>query len=203
MFDLPQKTNRKRGYTLAELLAYLSVFLIIMIFSGSFVINSLRYYRLLETETTLQQKLMTSLTTVSKELSIASLGSLIIEKDGIIFASPADENGSFSFGSGGSLYMRKWVCIYLTGTGDVKKLVRKEIPINPPVLTPGTPPFSTVAEFSTQPVYERLVASEAKSFTVENDGIKGGYTVKLILTHTTDTTKPSEIEGETGIFIRN
>jgi len=195
--------HKTRGYTLAELLAYLSVFMIIMIFSGTFVINSLRYYRLLETETTLQQKLMTSLTNVSRELSVANLGSLIIESDGVIFASPADENGNFSFASDGSLLYRKWVCIYLAGSGDVKKLVKKEIPIDPPTHTPDKPPFSTIVGFSAQPVFERLLASEAKSFTLENDGIKGGYKVKLILTHTTDTTKPSEIEGETGIFIRN
>jgi len=196
--------NRKiKGLTLSEVLAYMGVLLIIVLFAGTFIINSLKYYRMIDIETTLQQRLLVSMSHVSRDLSVANRNSLRIEPDGIIFASPRNDTGGFNFASDGSLYWQKWVCYYIKDSGDDKVLVKKEIPISSPSVDPGDPPFETVSQFSSANVTERKISEGIRTFSVENAGYSGGYKVSLLIDMTTDSTKPNQIQGVTEVLIRN
>jgi len=192
-----------RGFTLIEMIVYLSISLIIIIFAGNFIINGLRYYRLVEIETRLQQDLIVSISNISKEINMAKNSSLIKGTNGVIFASARKPSGSFSFSSVGELYWQKWVCIYMKQSGDTNIIVKKEIAISPETLSPGAPPFATVSEFDAAAVPERIIARGATAFTVEDAGYPGGYKISISLDKTTDTTRPNEIRGETEVLLRN
>ena len=196
-----RRTNK--GITLSEVLAYLSVSLIILFFATTFIINSLRYYRLIDVESTLQQRLMVGMQKITQEMNMANRSSLIIDTDGVIFASARNDTGGFSFNNDGSLVWQKWICIYIDRSKDTPQLVKKEIPITSPGSSPGTPPYSTVSSFSAVDTYKRLIADGATAFTVESAGYTGGYNVKIELDKTTDTTKPNQMKGETEVLIRN
>lgn len=192
-----------KGLTLSEVLAYLSVSLIILFFASTFIINSLRYYRLIDVESTLQQRLMVGMQKITQDMNMANRSSLIIENDGVIFASARNDNGGFTFNNDGSLIWQKWVCIFIKRSGAGKRLVKKEIPISSPGTSPGTPPFNTVSDFSSADANERLIADGAGLFKVEPAGYIGGYKINIELDKTTDTTKPNLIKGETEVLIRN
>ena len=192
-----------KGLTLSEMLAYLSISLIILFFASTFIINSLRYYRLIDVESTLQQRMMVGMQKITQEMNMANRSSLIIENDGIIFASARNDDGGFTFNNDGSLIWQKWVCIFIQRNGTDKKLIKKEIPITSSGTSPGTPPYTTVSEFSAAAENERLIADGAGSFKVESAGYSGGYKINIELDKTTDTTKPNLIKGETEVLIRN
>ncbi|MCD4786158.1 MAG: prepilin-type N-terminal cleavage/methylation domain-containing protein [Candidatus Eremiobacteraeota bacterium] len=195
--------RKSKGFTLAEVMSYMGVLLIIILFAGTFVINSLKYYRLIDIETTLQQRLLVSMSHISHDLSVANRNSLQIEQNGMIFASPRNAAGGFSFASDGSLYWQKWVCYFIKNSGDDKILVKKEIPISSPSVDPGSPPFDTVSQFSGASVPERKISDGVRTFTVENAGYAGGYKVSLLVDMTTDSTRLNQIQGVTEILIRN
>lgn len=193
----------KRGYTLTELLAYLGLLLLITIFSGSFVINGLRYYRMLDVETSLQQSLMISMDRLVQDMNSAGASSLIVESGGVIMASPRTSDGTFVFSSDGSMLWQKWICYYVRNEGKSKVLAVKEAVISPASTDYGTSPYTTVSSFAAAPVPERIVARDIKSLNVENAGYAGGYKITLILDKTTDSTKPSDIEGVTEVYVKN
>ncbi len=192
-----------KGLTLSEVLAYLSISLMILLFASTFIINSLRYYRLIDVESTLQQRMMVGMQKITQEMNMANRSSLIIENNGVIFASAKNDEGSFSFNTDGSLIWQKWICIYIQSNGTDNKLIKKEIAITSPGTSPGTPPYSTISDFSAAAGNERLIADGASSFTVESAGYAGGYRINVVLDKTTDTTKPNLIKGETEVLIRN
>lgn len=195
--------RKSKGFTLSEVLAYMSVLLIIVIFAGTFIVNSLKYYRLIDTESTLQQRFLVSMSHISQDLSVANRSSLRIEQNGIIFASPRNNTGGFNFASDGSLHWQKWVCYFIKDSGDEKILVKKEIPISSPSVNPGNPPFATVSQFSNANVPERKISEGVRTFTMEDAGYLGGYKVSLLIDMTTDSTKPNQIQGVTEVLIRN
>jgi len=192
-----------KGLTLSEMLAYLSISLIILFFASTFIINSLRYYRLIDVESTLQQRMMVGMQKITQEMNMASRSSLIIENDGIIFASARNDAGGFTFNNDGSLVWQKWICIFIQRNGTNNRLIKKEITITSPGTSPGSPPYTTISEFSAAAGNERLIADGAGSFKVESAGYAGGYKINVELDKTTDTTKPNLIKGETEVLIRN
>jgi len=127
-----------------------------------------------------QRAITNALSPLCDELSEADPACVAVSSSpsGVVFASPRDGLGRFSYDSGGALLWRGYVCYYLDTVGDVPVLVRKWTPLTVSVNDPPAVPASmTCAWFKGQPLPRRVFGGRALGF-----GVSGLNPLQLTLT---------------------
>lgn len=199
--------KRKKGMTLPEVIVY-SV-LIGLVLTGIYGIltSSMTYYRITEIRSDLQQNAIRAISGILGEMMGTPRSSIVMSStapSGVFFVTSRKDDGNHEFDSSGMLIWQKWVCYYLESNNSGSyNLIRKEVPLGSPSSTPGTAPYSTVAQFATANLQRHTVSRNIKSMSITFDSSTNCYSIDLQLDKTTDTTKPNRLQVQTEIYVRN
>ncbi|MHC9543986.1 MAG: type II secretion system protein J [Vulcanimicrobiota bacterium] len=142
-----------RGTTLIEGIVYCAIFGIIMTCIYWVLVASMRYYNIANYSVDLQQNGLSVMTALSHDLSESKSSTFtnLIDSTpkGIIFASPRNSSGSYSYHPDSRLLMwTKWICYYIDTTNGVSYLYRKEYYKNTSEAVPVIPEdHSTIQQF--------------------------------------------------------
>lgn len=160
--------RRKRGATLVELMVYTSLLGLLLGSIYAVFAASMRYFRVAQAATELQADAQKTVLNLVADLSDSNASSIKIGSNptGIIFISPRNQYGDFSYDSGGDLYWQKWVCYYRESTTN--KLIRKEMYLPANVNPPGTPSTSIPSNATLTTTYFQTLLG-ARTTTVAED----------------------------------
>lgn len=203
-------SKRRKGLTLSELMIYIALAGIVLTGVFGVLTGSMRYYRQTRRMTEMYSDALIILSNVSNDISETTGNSVSMDSSGtsawIAFASSKTvTTGTFSFNSDGDVLWEKWVAYYIeTDTDGTKKLVRKEIPFSSSAVSPGKAPYSSRSALeSASSRYKKIIAEGVDTFEIKQGDSVNCYEIKVKLSRTTDTARPSDITAATEMYARN
>ncbi|MGV8121913.1 MAG: type II secretion system protein J [Candidatus Xenobiia bacterium LiM19] len=197
-----------RGTTLIEGMVYCAIFGIIMTCIYWVLVASMRYYNIANYSVDLQQNGLSVMTALSHDLSeskSSTFTNLIASTPkGVIFASPRNSSGTYSYHPDTRLLMwTKWVCYYIDTTNGVNYLYRKEYYKNTSEAVPVIPDdHSTIQQFKNDSSLPRKTM--AKYIQTINATLSGNV-VELTLTfdNSPSTDKGNSLSISTKVKMTN
>ena len=141
----PIPRRRTEGHTLVEVLVAAGIMLLVLLCTCHMLVSSLSFYAVERTATELQQGALGPLARLSRELAEADPYAVRVDTSpaGIVFASPRDSQGRFTFDASTNLMWQRYICYYVTTVNGSQALVRKEMALSAPRNTPPPLVYST------------------------------------------------------------
>lgn len=189
--------------------------------------GAINYYHATNATLDAQQGVLFGMNRISQELTEAHRDTVLMSlpgdtHQGIIFASPRDENGNYQFDTFGRLLWQKFICYHIDEVGPpndrISALVRTERPLGllgtgPSIVPPQPQNFAlsieTAKTWDIRNVVGRYVsrieAKEARE-VVEEAGIAevfGSRIVQVTLEATAVYRTSFSVEAETSVLLRN
>jgi len=195
------RTNK--GHSLAELVVA-SGLLFAMVAGVALVFQaSIHYYRRSSAQVEIEQRALTSLRHLSRELSEAAATSLVVGNEGVVFASPRDSAGKIRNDSDGRPLWHAMVCYQRSPSAGTDCLLRQESVLPTPVTEPPNPldfsPVRDVEWFRTSSgLAGRVIARDVDAFEVVRETLNSGLTRSEVLL--VELTAGSRDHGERNIF---
>ena len=178
-FSSPSKRGRK-GYSLIEMLVSAALLGLIMAGVQKMLSAGLRYLHAVNTGIELQQQCLLSVLWLTRELSESNPRSVKVfnHPDGILFASPRDDEGNHWIDSSGYVRWPKFICYYVEDQNGMKVLKRKEQYMDDPDLHTDPPPLQAPVPFGWQDwlyyrdleIDPRILARHIKTFSFSGAG---------------------------------
>ncbi len=166
-----------RGTTIIEGIVYCVIFGIILTCIYWVLVASMRYYNIANYSVDLQQNGLSAISALSHDLSETKASTFTSDTSstphGIIFASPRNSGGSFSYDSTSRLLLwTKWICYYIETTNGVNYLYRKEYYKSSGETLPAIPSsHSTTLQFSNDTsLPKKTVARNIQQITATLNG---------------------------------
>ncbi len=205
---MKNKKIHQKGFTLPEIMVYITLVAILLSGVATLLISSIKYHKTAERIADLQHNALIALTNLSNDLS-ESQGDAIYrdenENNWLLFPSPKNiTTGGHSFDDSGSMYWQKWVAYYIETDNDgVDNLVKKEMTLNPMSIEPGVPPANDLIGIKQAQGSVRVIARGVEEFTVTQGANGNSYIISVVIDRTTDTTKANKINARTEIAVMN
>lgn len=195
--------RKKKATTLIEALVYLGLVGFLFTCIYGVLISSMKYYKLAENSTELQNNAMIAVVKMVNELSetrystISSGGS----PAGIIFLSPRNSSNAFEYDSSGQLYWQKWVCYYIgTDQNGISTLIRKERYLAAKTATPPSNTYTTASFSSDGTLTPDYISRYATSLTFTTSG---AVSIQADFEKLPSTDYYSKVEITSKVFPRN
>lgn len=197
---------RRRGYTLIEICVASACFLLML--SGLYVVYvlGLRYLRMAETQSRLQQQAALAMQKLTLELSLGvddTGGVTTGSSPGYVtFLSSVGTDGTIGYDPSGKLQWKNWVCYFQTDS----QLSRTEIPVSG---GPIVRPFSTLTPPNLG-VFQAVIGDYRKSlsdcldtFTVSHTAAGVCHITLITSLPGLDGSKPCKTQLATDVFLIN
>lgn len=164
---------------------------------------SVHYYRRSSAQVEIEQRALTSLRHLSRELSEAAATSLVVGNEGVVFASPRDSGGKLRSDSDGRPLWQSMVCYQRTFAAETDCLLRQEMVFSAPATEPPNPlDFSPVHDVewfrNSSGLAGRIIARDVDAFEVVRETLSSGLTQSEVLL--VELTTSSRDHGERNIF---
>jgi len=189
-------------------MVYCAIFGVIMTCIYWVLVASMRYYNIANYSVDLQQNGLSAMTALSHDLSESKSNTFTnftaSTPKGVIFASPRQLNGSYSYHPDTRLLMwTKWICYYIDTTDGVSCLYRKEYYKQTSEAVPVIPDtHSTIEQFKSDSSLPRKTM--AKYIDTINASLSGNV-VELTLTfnNSPSTDKGNSLSISTKVKMTN
>ncbi len=153
--------NRKRAFTLVELLVAAGIMAIVSLIGFEILIRGAQYLRLNQSALDAQRSGLALVSQLHGGLQTASQALISATPEGVVFPSPYDDEGNTEFDpTTNKLLWRRWICYYYDAAA--RTVTRRETPF-----TAGLPPAALT--FASRPVLN-LVGTQISVFTVTPAG---------------------------------
>lgn len=195
------RTNK--GFSLPELVIASGLLFVLVGGIGLVFQASLHYYRRSSAQVEIEQRVLTSLRHLSRELSEAARTSIVISGQGVVFASPRDASGQILNDDDGRPLWSLLVCYGRGPAAGTDCLLRQELALSPPATQPPNPlDFSPIRDaewFSlASGAAKRVIARDVDAFEVVSETVASGPTARQVLR--INLTAGSRDHGERNFF---
>lgn len=194
--------RRTTGTTLIEIMVYAALLGMFFYCIYGVLIASMRYFRIARATVEIQQQAMNAIANLSRDISQTKAEKIIIDTNptGIIFPSPVDSEGKYSFDSSGELLWQKWICYYIDTNDGENYLFKKEYKIAPTTDPVAPVSMDTTAEFKNASLHRRTIA---KNITGLNFSGITPLNIEVIFAKDPDYSNRNVVNIQTRVFIRN
>lgn len=141
-----------------------------------------------------QQNLLHALHRLSSEIRETNVQTVRTDTNSVLFADPRDNNEFFRFDDKSRIYWHRFLCFSIEPSADTTALVRKNLPLSAPQITPPIPeefPGATIASMRTDTALETKTLGrgiETMEITVGTDTIDIKLIAKVDLRKSADPT---------------
>ena len=194
-----RRDRSKRGLTLAEVAVASAVMIFVTFASTTLLVAGLASQSSQLNQSDLQRDAAGVLSRLSDELSESDPASFRIDSapQGVVFASPRDALGRFSYATDGSLMWGGYICYYVDTVNGTPSVVRTWSPLGTPVSgAPAVPVGMTTAWFQLRPLARRTVGTHVSSFTITGSN-------PLLISLTVSLQGRHSLSASTRVFLRN
>jgi prepilin-type N-terminal cleavage/methylation domain-containing protein len=198
----------QKGMTLVEIMIYSALVGIILTGVYATLIFSMRYFKTINTLSSLQDSVLVTLSKMEMEMSETRAASITISESnppGVMFPTLKNLQGNYTF-SGGQVLWQAWTCYYLQKNDEESyNLVMKKVNLSSPRTgNPGEPPFPSVAAFAaSSSAPPLLVSRNVNMLKVTPGSTIYNYRISITAECNEDKSKPNKITAETELMFRN
>lgn len=177
-----------------------SIAVLVLACAYQMLITSMTVHAVQRNATELQQGAMVPLARLFRELSETHPYHLRYDKApaGVVFASPRDDQGAFTFDTAGNLNWQRYICYHLATVQGASALVRRELKLPAVVNAPPGIPYST-AWFAASSIRSTVVGPNVTGFTVAG---LNPITITITVNHSA-LGRVDQLQYTTEVLIRN